>query len=127
MSLDKESHASDKIDTLSNTTSWTKADDEQLLLLVEVLGQSSWSEVATMFDQMRTPRECQERHQNLLSPPVEHEWTATDDEKLMELYNEHGNKWQVIAEEFGGSHTYQIIKQRIQQSLVSKEKKTLTI
>lgn len=81
---------------------FTPLEDAKIVLLVSQLGEHCWKKIAEFLDD-RTARQCRERWKHYLNKiPVKNEWTKTEDETLLYLYNEYGPKWTKIAEHFNG-------------------------
>lgn len=86
------------MDSFGTKSKFTPEEDQKLKYLVEMSNHKlSWKEIS-MFMRTRTPRQCRERYQNYLSDNVNHqEWTGAEDQMLLNLYSQHGKKWNVIA------------------------------
>ena len=56
-----------------------------------------WSKIAKSMDN-RTSKQCRERYYNVLnSDVIKGNWTAEEDQKIVKLQKEWGNKWTRIA------------------------------
>ncbi|KAL3665638.1 hypothetical protein V7S43_009074 [Phytophthora oleae] len=84
-------------------SSWTAQEDAKLRELVQQIGSSNWSEVASYFPS-RDRKRCRERFVNHLAPSLSStgSWSPQDDQKLVRLQREKGSKWTKIAKEFCG-------------------------
>lgn len=92
---------------------FTQKEDDLLRAKVAELGEHDWGNVASVFSQ-RTARDCRERWRNYLAPrKIVQEWTAEEDEKLLQLYGEIGRKWDKIERCFLG-RTHIELKNRLQ-------------
>jgi len=79
-------------------TSWTAAEDSQLLALYEVHGPK-WSTIAREIPG-RTDDACSKRYREALDPTLKKdEWTTEEDGKLMEIYAQIGGKWGQLGQE----------------------------
>lgn len=81
---------------------WTFEEDLKIgLALTKIYGHKKWSKVANHLED-RTDIQCRERWCNILDPSLEEvEWNQDEDDKLLNLYKKIGNKWSLIAKEFG--------------------------
>lgn len=76
---------------------WTDTEDDLLRQAVEIHGCKNWSVVAAMVPG-RNGKQCRERWSGMLSPELAKDaWTAAEDELLIRLHEEHGNKWAKIS------------------------------
>ncbi|KAG6586996.1 putative myb-like DNA-binding protein [Phytophthora cinnamomi] len=84
-------------------SSWTPQEDEKLCKLAQQLGASSWSEIATHFP-ARDRKRCRERYVNHLAPSLaaSRDWSAADDEKLLQLRRAMRSQWAKMARQFAG-------------------------
>ncbi|KAJ3867842.1 hypothetical protein EV359DRAFT_33541 [Lentinula novae-zelandiae] len=122
------------LDPLLNKSPWSSAEDERLNEIVSVLGSSSWPEVARHIPG-RTNEMCRERYLERIKAKgqvnkgkakaegddgnsvqetegdepreaiARSEWTKEEDEELVRMVGEMGNKWQKISAATGGVHT----------------------
>jgi hypothetical protein len=80
---------------------WTDEEDQ---LLREGVSKypNQWSKIADMLEG-RTDDQCAKRWRESLDPSIDRsEWTAQEDARLMEKYEEYGSQWQKIAFFFDG-------------------------
>ncbi|KAG1171261.1 hypothetical protein G6F70_005088 [Rhizopus microsporus] len=80
---------------------WTDEEDQ---LLREGVSKypNQWSKIADMLEG-RTDDQCAKRWRESLDPSIDRsEWTAEEDKRLMEKYEEYGSQWQKIAYFFEG-------------------------
>lgn len=76
---------------------WTKAEDDALRQAIALHGTRNWSMVATMVPG-RNGKQCRERWSGKLNPNLAKEaWTPEEDEQLIKLHNDLGNKWAIIG------------------------------
>lgn len=72
---------------------FTNAEDLLLLELVDELGRSSWSQIATHFEN-RTEKQCRDRWRNNFKVfESKDHFSEEEDELLRELIEEFGPKW----------------------------------
>ena len=80
---------------------WTENEDALLTTAVGTYG-THWFRVAKMLPG-RTDDQCAKRWRENLDPSISRRpWTEEDDELLMEIYDEIGNRWKDIASRFIG-------------------------
>jgi myb proto-oncogene protein len=80
---------------------WSIEEDALLVCLVGQ-GFKNW---ATLAEQLpgRTSKQCRERWYHYLDPSVKKtEFTAEEDEIILKLHAEHGNKWSFISKHLDG-------------------------
>lgn len=76
---------------------WSALEDHHLSELVNYYGTNEWVQIASHMPG-RNSRQCRERWKIRLNPDVvKGEWTAEEDELIMSLYNEKGNKWVTMS------------------------------
>lgn len=77
---------------------WSQADDQTLLNAIKVNGPHHWNEIAGRYLPSRTGKQCRERWLLKLSPEiVQKDWSDNDDQHLLDLQRQYGNKWATIA------------------------------
>ncbi|KAJ3812932.1 hypothetical protein EV368DRAFT_31448 [Lentinula lateritia] len=97
------------LDPLLNKSPWSSAEDKRLNEIVSVLGSMSWPEVARLMPG-RTNEMCRERYLERSKAKAGEDiarsaWTKEEDEELVRMVGEMGNKWQKISTATGGVHT----------------------
>ena len=86
---------------------WSKEEDNFLIQSVGTCGVGHWSNVAASLKEHtgipRTAKQCRNRWINCLDPAVtKQEWTAEEEELIVELHRQYGNKWADIAKHLSG-------------------------
>ena len=81
---------------------FTPDEDRKLKLYVNLYGTNNWGNIAAAFGE-RTARQLKERWFNYLDPNIDlNEWTAEEDDYLLEKVTEIGRKWRTISHIFKG-------------------------
>ncbi|KAK8835168.1 hypothetical protein M9Y10_018339 [Tritrichomonas musculus] len=77
-------------------------EDKMLKKAVSDIGENNWDKVSKLIPN-RTPRQCRDRWNKYLSPNISGlMWTDEEDQLLLSLINNFGNKWTKIASFFKG-------------------------
>ncbi|KAK6920837.1 SANT/Myb domain [Dillenia turbinata] len=86
-------------DPLINQKPWTKAEDMNLLLIVQEKGIDNWMDISVSLGTNRTPFQCLVRYQRSLNASIlRSEWTKEEDAQLREAVQTYGeSNWQVVA------------------------------
>ena len=80
---------------------WSEDEDRMLVFLVSQ-GHKNWGKVAAHMPG-RTSKQCRERWNNYLDPTLIHTpFTDDEDEVLLKLQAEFGNKWALISRQIPG-------------------------
>ena len=81
---------------------WSFIEDLTLgIALNKIYQKKKWSKIANHL-LGRTDIQCRERWCNILDPSLEDvEWTNEEDLKLLNLFRKYGNKWSLIAKDYG--------------------------
>ena len=81
---------------------WSFIEDLTLgIALNKIYQKKKWSKIANHL-LGRTDIQCRERWCNILDPSLEDvEWTNEEDIKLLNLFRKYGNKWSLIAKDYG--------------------------
>ena len=87
------------LSTRSKARSWTPYEDQRLLAGVWRFGVNNWPMVARFVGNRRTRGQCAQRWNRGLNPTIDKgPWTETEEERLLSLVTEHGDKsWTRIA------------------------------
>jgi hypothetical protein len=94
---------------------WTKEEDKQILELVKQNGRN-WALISKMMT-TRNGKQIRDRFLNYLDPEINKiKFKKEEDDKIIDLYKEHGSKWSVIAKSFPG-RTGDMIKNRFYSCL----------
>jgi hypothetical protein len=81
---------------------WTLEEDEQITKFVAEHGDKDWAGLARILPG-RTGKQCRERYKNHLDSSVDHsDWSAEEDDKLIQLHSIYGNAWTKISTLFPG-------------------------
>jgi len=99
---------------------WTPKEDAKLMELMKKYGQS-WAMVSSQLEG-RTGKQVRDRYLNKLRPNIKlGDWTAQEDELIVKLLKEVGNRWSLIANHLPGrtegqvkNRFYSFIKKRLQ-------------
>ena len=77
--------------------SWTRQEDETIITFVMQHGTKSWTKLAELLPG-RIGKQCRERWINHLDPDINRgPWTLEEDNKIIELHKQYGNKWVKIS------------------------------
>ena len=122
----------------STRSNWSSYEDEILAQVTQTLGLSDWSQITDYFNARmrmivkaeecgsqpprRSIRQCRERYTNQLDPSLNKcPWTHAEDEKLLMLQKQMGNKWSEISKVFHG-RTHNGVKNRLHSLLRSRKR-----
>ena len=96
--------------------SWTKEEDDKLVMLVTQYGAKRWSHIASHLEG-RISKQCRERWHNQLNPNVRKDpWTEEEDQIILQQHRNHGNSWAEMAKMLVG-RTDNAIKNRFNATL----------
>jgi len=96
-SLNKVSHRRNK----KARNPWTPKEDQKLMELMKKYGQS-WAMISSLMDG-RTGKQVRDRFLNKLRPNIKcGDWAQHEDELLVRLCKEIGNRWSLIATHLPG-------------------------
>lgn len=106
---------------------WTSPEDETLKTLILTRGARSWSVIAREINSLihnglniRQGRQCRERWFNHINPELNKgQWSDAEDDLLMSLQGQLGNKWSEISKELKG-RTENAVKNRWKSLLKKK-------
>ena len=97
---------------------FTEEEDKRIKELVQVYGDNCWSKLSNFFFN-RCGRQLKERYFNYLAPNVnKDDWTAEEEELLLQKLQECGKKWRKISSFFQGrtdvhlKNRYRMMKRR---------------
>jgi len=96
------------MDSYDTRKIWAQCEDDAILDLVQQCGTSNWSLIAEGLKTAcnvsdRTGKQCRERWHNHLDPIINKApWTKHEDEILMRMHSEVGNKWSEISKHLTG-------------------------
>lgn len=82
---------------------WTEDEDRILLEAYNKMG-SVWNKIAQLIPG-RTDDQCSKRYNDVLDPSVRdrlREWTKEEDDKLVQLVEQHGTQWRTISSRMQG-------------------------
>ena len=81
---------------------FSQEEDIKLAKLVLQYGEDNWGKISNLMPK-RNERQCKERWLYYLSPNIKNEpFTEEEDQKLIDLYNQFGSQWKVLASYFEG-------------------------
>lgn len=97
-------------DEFTRKLHWTKEEDEALVDLISRSKPKAWNLIARLLNSkihksipVRKGRQCRERWLNFLDPSLKKDsWTVEEDQLLLSLHNEFGNKWSEISKRING-------------------------
>jgi hypothetical protein len=79
---------------------FTSMEDQQLAQLVQKYGSEDWKVISNLMG-TRSVRQCRERWRNYMDPVLTMKsWTAVEEERLLQRYEEVGPRWSVIRQAF---------------------------
>ena len=79
------------------TQQWTKEEDDELVALIEKYGAKRWSYIASHM-RRRRGKQCRDRYLNHLRPGIRTgEWSAEEEQILIEGHKALGTKWAALA------------------------------
>lgn len=98
---------------------WAQEEDALLADLVRLNGPNKWSKIADRLNG-RIGKQCRERWFNHLDPNINKtKWNASEDQLIIELHIQHGNKWSLISKCLQG-RTDNAVKNRFNSTIKRK-------
>lgn len=103
--------------------SWSVSEDNRLIYAIHHDGFGDWSRVAAFVGNGRTRSQCSQRWHRTLDPRInKNNWSAEDDQKLIEAVQKYGvNTWTKVAKFIGARTDVQC---RYRYLLISKHGKS---
>ncbi|KAG2717167.1 hypothetical protein I3760_03G160800 [Carya illinoinensis] len=114
---------------------WSPEEDDKLKVYVQRYGHWNWRELPKFAGLSRCGKSCRLRWMNYLQPDVKRgNYTKEEDEVILKLHEELGNKWSIIASKLPGrtdneikNHWHTHLKKRSKQNLRKAEVKDLLL
>eukprot|EP01112_Ceratiomyxa_fruticulosa_P020706 TRINITY_DN7136_c0_g1_i4.p1 TRINITY_DN7136_c0_g1~~TRINITY_DN7136_c0_g1_i4.p1 ORF type:complete len:617 (+),score=133.14 TRINITY_DN7136_c0_g1_i4:296-2146(+) len=79
---------------------WTKAESQQLIVLVSQHGERQWKKIAEELGGGKTGAQCAQHWKRVLSPEIRKgSWDDKEEELLFQLVSKHGQSWKNVASE----------------------------
>lgn len=87
---------------------WSNKEDALLQAALAKYGMKNWDRVASMLENRKTPQQCKDRWFQYLDPSVNKgEWTADEEEKLVQLQELFPAQWELVASQIKGRKPWQ--------------------
>ncbi|XP_058731149.1 myb-related protein 330-like [Vicia villosa] len=87
----------------TNKGAWSKEEDERLIKYIKTHGEGCWRSLPKAAGLARCGKSCRLRWINYLRPDLKRgNFTREEDELIIRLHNEVGNKWSQIAQQLKG-------------------------
>ena len=90
---------------------WLEEEDQQIRQIVSKHGKeaSTWELVSKAMGYNRNIKQIKGRYENFLDPTLKHgPWTEEEDNKLLRLQSESGNKWKTFESTLVGRSSERI-------------------
>ncbi|KAA8518699.1 hypothetical protein F0562_016527 [Nyssa sinensis] len=82
---------------------WLEEEDERLTAIVALLGERRWDSLAKASGLKRSGKSCRQRWKNYLRPNLKHGQISAEEEQIiLQLHDQWGNKWSDIARRLPG-------------------------
>ncbi|KAL5793918.1 hypothetical protein ACOSP7_002512 [Xanthoceras sorbifolium] len=82
---------------------WSEEEDEKLRSYIQKYGHWNWRELPKFAGLSRCGKSCRLRWMNYLRPHLKHgNYIKEEEDLIMKLHQEHGNKWSLIAAKLPG-------------------------
>ncbi|CAL5211862.1 unnamed protein product [Lathyrus oleraceus] len=88
---------------------WSREEDECLSSFIQKHGHSNWRQLPKLSGLARCGKSCRLRWLNYLKPNLKHgNYTREEEEIIIKLHHQLGNKWSLIAEKLPGRTDHEI-------------------
>ncbi|XP_015953561.1 transcription factor MYB14-like [Arachis duranensis] len=82
---------------------WSREEDQRLIAFVQRYGHSNWRQLPKFAGLARCGKSCRLRWLNYLRPNLKHgNYTQEEEELIIKLHQQLGNRWSLIAERLPG-------------------------
>ncbi|KAK4255423.1 hypothetical protein QN277_008426 [Acacia crassicarpa] len=82
---------------------WSEEEDQKLISFIQTHGHTNWRQLPKLAGLARCGKSCRLRWMNHLRPNLKRgSYTAQEEEIILKLHEQHGNKWSLIAEKLPG-------------------------
>ncbi|KAK9225859.1 hypothetical protein WN943_010904 [Citrus x changshan-huyou] len=82
---------------------WSKEEDDKLRAYILKYGHWNWREIPKFAGLSRCGKSCRLRWMNYLRPDIKHgNYTKEEEDTIIRLRQQHGNKWSLIAAKLPG-------------------------
>ncbi|KAK4255429.1 hypothetical protein QN277_008432 [Acacia crassicarpa] len=82
---------------------WSEEEDQKLVSFIQTHGHPNWRKLPKLAGLARCGKSCRLRWMNYLRPNLKcGNYTAQEEEIILKLHEQHGNKWSLIAEKLPG-------------------------
>ncbi|XP_065856055.1 myb-related protein 308-like [Euphorbia lathyris] len=87
----------------TNKGAWTREEDERLIAFIQANGEGCWRTLPKAAGLLRCGKSCRLRWINYLRPDLKRgNFTAQEDDLIIQLHRLLGNKWSLIAARLPG-------------------------
>lgn len=93
---EKEGEEIEPEDDSKRKNGWTKEEDDLLIEKGKIFEEKNWKTISSFFPG-RNPIQCSSRYHRIKPGLVKGHFTKEEDQKLIELYNIYGKKWNQIS------------------------------
>ncbi|KEH16942.1 myb transcription factor, partial [Medicago truncatula] len=88
---------------------WSRDEDTRLSDYIQKHGHSNWRQLPKLAGLLRCGKSCRLRWLNYLKPNLKHgNYTSEEEEIIIKLHYQLGNKWSLIAEKLPGRTDHEI-------------------
>ncbi|KAK9067929.1 hypothetical protein SSX86_012040 [Deinandra increscens subsp. villosa] len=82
---------------------WSSEEDNLLINHIQAHGEGQWRALPSKAGLLRCGKSCRLRWMNYLRPGIKRgNFTSEDDDVIIRLHSQHGNRWSLIATELPG-------------------------